>query len=449
MPQQAFNQAFAELKAALVDLDGDGRPDAVMPQQPTTNALLAGGGGPQYNNALFPSGGQLPNYGFGPMTQMSQLGLTPEASGSISGPAPRPQEYTQPIAEMTPAPIPGLGVAARLAPRALGTLALGTGLGAMVSDAGVGADSPTSQLRAQRELIVKQQTDAYNRREAERADGEGGRFRRADAEYQALQQRIDDIDAKISAYHSSPEGQLEAKKEADKLAAEEADRLAHLPFGEAYPNLNAALPVARFGAAFALPAAIGSAARIGSRLPMSTTGRVESALERGRAALQPGTDPMVRQGAANELAQWAEREPGMIKSGLSTVGKYVGAGTLGGSAAAELTGLPEQYDAKLLKPGSPEQKAAEERSRDPSTYLWPFIFGAASGIGGKESAAIFGKREPNYAGARGISNALISGQPSPTPPTTPPARTFIQRTDKIGRDYFVEPGKGRVKNPNP
>lgn len=448
----AFDRAFAELNSALIDLDGDGIPDVQVPR----NALAGGQVPQQYNNALFPSGGQLPNYGFGDPTQMSKMGMTPEAAGSISGPAPRPQEYTQPIAEMTPAPIPGLGALAtggraimRVAtdPRVAGPVAAGAAFLGGMSGGSIGEESPVQQLRAQRELIVQQQTDAYKRRETQRADGEGPKFKRAEADYADLQNRLNDIDSKIEAYRNSPEGQLELKKEAARLAAAEADRLAHLPFGEAYPGLNSALPVARFGAAFALPAAIGAAGRIGTRLPMSTTGRIENALVRGRNALQPGTDPIVRQGAGNELAEYANREPGAISSGLNTVGKYIGAATLGGSAAAELTGLPEQYDAKLLKPGSPEQKAAAERAIDPSTYLWPFIFGAASGIGGKESSAIFGKRAPDYAGARGVSNALLSGQP--TPPSAPPPRVVIQRTDKIGRDYFVEPGSGRVSNPNP
>ncbi len=333
----------------------------------------------------------------------------------------RPEEYTAPIAEMTPPILPGAGMAMRglnaLAnPRVAGPIAAAAGFLGGMAGGSEGEDSPTSQLRAQRDLLVQRQAETYKRREAQRASGEGKQFKAVDIEYQTLQQQIDGIDAKIEAYSSSPEGQLELKKEADALAAAEADRRAHLPFGEAYPNLNAALPVARFGAAYALPAAIGAASRIGTRMPMGTAGRIDATLERGRNALSPGTDPMTREAAGRELAELAAREPSSLRSALNTTGNYLGAGFLGGATAAELSGLPDQFDAKMLKPGSAEQRAADERAKNPYTYLWPFIFGAASGVGGKESSALFGRREPNYAGARGVSNALLGPSAAETVP---------------------------------
>jgi hypothetical protein len=68
----AFDAAFAELDAALIDLDGDGRPDVAVPQKPR-NALLRG----------------VPDYGFGPVTPMSREGYMPQ--GEMRSYEPRSQ----------------------------------------------------------------------------------------------------------------------------------------------------------------------------------------------------------------------------------------------------------------------------------------------------------------------------------------------------------------------
>jgi hypothetical protein len=67
----AFDAAFAELDAALIDLDGDGRPDVAVPQQPR-NALLRG----------------VPDYGFGPVTPMSREGYMPQGEMRSYQPSP-------------------------------------------------------------------------------------------------------------------------------------------------------------------------------------------------------------------------------------------------------------------------------------------------------------------------------------------------------------------------
>jgi len=206
----AFDQAFAELDAALIDLDGDGVPDVRVPQQSVqqpSNAMAsyarAGQTQPanamaqaaRYDNTNFPSGGVLPDYGFGPVTQMSKLGLTPGADGEVSNTS-RPQEYTAPIAEMTPPPIPGGQFIARAAPRVAGAIAGGLGLSAMVSDAGE-AGAPRLTRSQQRQMEMERQ-----RSEQDAANARA----RIEAETQAARQRGED-EARIAAERRQREQQ--------------------------------------------------------------------------------------------------------------------------------------------------------------------------------------------------------------------------------------------------
>jgi hypothetical protein len=79
-----FDAALANLKGILVDLDGDGSPDAAVAPQDLARGAGRASVVPQFRpeatgNPLVDAGLQsLPNYGFGPMTPMSRSGGLPQ-----------------------------------------------------------------------------------------------------------------------------------------------------------------------------------------------------------------------------------------------------------------------------------------------------------------------------------------------------------------------------------
>jgi hypothetical protein len=341
------------------------------------------------------------------------------------------------LAPYAPVGIPGEGMALNALsgvgrtfanPRVAGPIAAGVGMAAAMPGASDAGDSPMVQLRAQRQALADQQAQVMARLNAN-ADSPGQKYKDAKALQADLQTRIDAIDAKMDAYPKSPEGMREAQELNDKLAAEEADRKAHEPFGEAHPDINAALPIARFGAAYMLPAYLGYRGRRATFAPDSEAGRVGAAVERGRNALAGKTTPLETEAAGRELDEYANREPWRVTEMGRDLKGIGAAGIVGGATAAELTGFPDQYDAKILKPG-PDKDAANRRafgSEMPQTYGPAFLAGAVSGIGGRESSTGFRERKPDYAAARGVGSAIrdrnrLAGDAAPGPraPDEPP-----------------------------
>jgi hypothetical protein len=413
-----FDAAFAELHQALVDLDGDGVPDVAVPRnalmgggqvpQRQSNALM--GGGQSYDNSNFPSGGQLPNYGFGPMTQMSQLGLTPEGAGSISGPAPRPREYTEPLAEMTPPPIPGGGLMARAAPRIAGAIAGGLGLSAMVSDAGEGADSPSANLYKQQGALAKRLEDTRAKMDAEEANGGRGRsWSRLDAEARGISAELEGVNRMLEAERNSPERQQDIAKRAQELEAEAKTREARTPFRERYPNAAGVLPMAGMAIAGAVPFGMGAKKAAGSFFPGSFAGRVRSGIAEAEGAIRSG-DEAAMDVSRRYLDNLVSEQPTMASKG----GNALLAGASGGGLAAEAGMFPDQYDAYNL-PAGPEQDAARERSLNPMNYLERGGIGTLTGLSGYKIGSLVPERKPNIARANALSSFMSDNQAAPAP----------------------------------
>lgn len=353
-----------------------------------------------------------------------------ERPGSVTLPA------EQTAAEFMPLPgLPGVGPVMRTLakPEVAGPIAGTIGMLGAMAHGSEGEESPAAQLRKQIDVLTQRQQDAYNRRETERASGIGKGFKAADAEYADLTTKIKEAQDRLTAYQNSTEGQLEVKRKADDLAAAEADRQAHLPFGEAHPYVNESLPMLRYGIAAGIPFAGTGIARAGERAGLGEANRIETALASGRDALAGSATPLQQEAAGQMLRQYANREPGWFKTGAKAVGKEGAAALVGGAAGAELNAVPDQYDARILHPGSPEQQAADARMRDPETYKWPFVFGAASGVGGKHAGSfLFGKgRTPDYAGARGMSDTLLGVRPNDLPPLPAPAAPPAAAAPKV------------------
>lgn len=215
------------LEQLLQQMQGGGAtpPPAGLPPSPMGMPSFPQQAG--YNNAAFPSGGQLPDYGLGPMTPLSTLGLTPEGAGSIST-QQRPQEYTQPIAEMVApfTPIPGAGALAKAAmnPRVIGPAAglgaffgLGGNPGTAEAENDLGGTDRLKQLEQQKADFAKQYQDAITRREAARPKGRAPSakqdpiFTQADNDVQSLLGQLNTLDDKI----------VEARKAGERQAGEE------------------------------------------------------------------------------------------------------------------------------------------------------------------------------------------------------------------------------------
>jgi len=418
-----FDEAFAELHQALIDLDGDGVPDVAVPR----NALMGGGQAqpPQtmgnalargYNNANFPSGGQLPNYGFGDPSQMSKMGMTPEGSGSISGPAPRPQEYTAPLAEMTPPPIPGGQFIARAAPRVAGALAGGLGMSAMISDAGE-AGAPRLTRSQQRQMEMERQRseqDATNARA------------RIEAETQAARQRGED-DARIAAERRQRE-QQQAEYEAQvgrATAARDFElsrdrRFSDTGMGRALDNLGGADALASGAVSGLVGRAVTGPARgiIGDVVKNYMLPAVEGAIGGFTAANLPlwydankteveNPEKRAARAYARELPQGHPRKQEFMDYANS---------------------LPDKNPVR-------EQAAREFREGLGDRAISGGLEGAGAGVFGGNVAR----------GLAGAGNALLGAVRRGN---APQARTIVRATDRNGRIYHYDAATGnRVPNP--
>ncbi|HWK42693.1 MAG TPA: LPD23 domain-containing protein, partial [Croceibacterium sp.] len=450
MPQN-FEQAFAELDAALIDLDGDGVPDVAVPQQSVqqpSNAMAGyaqGGQQPQtnamaqaarYDNTNFPSGGGLPDYGFGPVTQMSKLGVVPGTDGDISNTS-RPQEYTAPIAEMTPAPIPGGAAIARALPRVAGLAAGGLGLSAMVSDAGQGSESPLQQLYAQQSSLAARRDEAVRARDREGATGKGPRFQAADAEVRRLEAELSGLNAMISDENrrNSPEYQMEMQRKADELAREQKEKEAATPFRERYPEIAGALPYAGYAASLGLPFAAGAKKNIGSFFPGSYAGRVRSAAGRAEAAVA-GSDRNAMATSATELGHLIQNQP-TTRNAMADAGAAAAAG---GVLGAEAGLIPDVIDYSNANLSDEDRAGTLERLGDLQGHALRIGSGALTGWSGYKAGQILTpKRTPDMGRANAMREAADRGSVAP-PPQQPQVITRSSAGTYHGPDgRFISP----------
>jgi hypothetical protein len=441
MPASAFDAAFAELDAALIDLDGDGRPDVAVPQQPR-NALLRG----------------VPDYGFGPVTPMSRDGYMPQ--GELRSYEPSPGESAAsylgalgpvgqraaPVANalLNYGPVPaqaaveqfdraGTAVADAYNDPSLANVtnagaqsALAVGrpvAGAAILGAGMleGARRDFApDIFSPANALTRKQT-----REQEMRDREAARQREAEANRIRLESEARRAEADAAAVR-------EAEAERKRKEQEEYNR------------------------------AIGFA----------ETAR-DSELERRHSFEDTNVGKIYREtgGAAPFLL--AAGLGGFARAGLggNALGKYVVPAAEGALTGTIGTGLPLVYDAYMTPAQNPEKAAyqayarelppshprkqeftdyarslpeenpvrplAREELRSPSRMAISALEGAGSGVSGATVVNAF---------ARG-GNALLNSARRAAP--VEPAPTVIYKgTDKLGRRYHADAQGRRVPTPS-
>ncbi len=300
--------------------------------------------------------------------------------------------------------------------RVAGALATGAGFLGAMAHGSEGEDSPAKQLQDQRAILADQQQQAYQRREAQRASGEGPQFRAADAEWHAIGAKIDSIDAQLKAYANSPEHQQDIAARAAQLKAEEDARWAHTPFRERYPGVAGALPAAGLVLSGTLPGAVGIGGKLATRTEGSLAGRFTNALADARAAIASGGDAG-RDYSRRYLDNLVAEARGPYATAVKATAKTLGVGAAGGSLTAEAGMFPDQYDAFNLPPGDEQQKA-QARALEPTNYLHRAATGSLTGM----SAYKFGNwltpgRKPDIAAARALADTLREGPTLRRPPS--------------------------------
>lgn len=399
-------------------------------------------GAPSYNNANFPSGGALPNYGFGGPSQMSKMGLTPEAVGSLSEPAPRPQEYTAPLAEMTPPIMPGagaigrgLGAAMTAARPAAGPLAAGLGMTALSSGAGMGSESPLQQLYAQQSALAARRDEAVRVRDQEGATGRGPRYQAADAEVRRIESELSGLNAMISdeSKRNSPEYQLEMQRKADELAREQKEKEAATPFRERHPAIAGALPYAGYALGLGLPFMAGAKKNLSTFFPGSYPGRVSSGIRRAESAIASG-DRNAMALSGSELNNLITAKP----SGLSAARDAGAAAFAGGALGAESGIIPDVIDYANLPDGEGRDNALE-RIGDIQGHAIRIGTGGMLGASGYKAGGILTpSRTPNIPRATALRD-FINNPQAPALPAAPmgPPRLHHSNFQPRNRGQFA------------
>jgi hypothetical protein len=371
---------------------------------------------PSYDPSNFPSGGALPDYGFGEMSQMSKEGLAPGAFGEISGPPERPQQYTQMLDEMTPPPIPGAGVIARGLPKVAGAFGAGVGLNAMIGSTSDADESPVSQLanqqgklRARLEATRAKMDAAENGQRG--AAGRGKDWRALAAEAKTIEAEIAGIDAQIKAHRDSPEYQQDIVRRAEEIAADLKKKEAATPWRERNPGAAAALPAVGMGLAFALPGLAGIKKQAGTLTKGGFAARLEDAIqaaERGVAAGKVTPETRVAAGTINNILK-QEPKDGFLETAKrlgSTAGQTAAAGTAGGLLSAEASLYPDQFDAFNLPEGEQKDKA-RERALDPWNYAERGAIGSITGMSGyKAGKMLTPAAKPNWEKGAAVSDEV-------------------------------------------
>jgi hypothetical protein len=370
-----------------------------------------------YDTSNFPSGGVLPDYGFGDPSQMSKEGLAPGAFGEISAPPERPQQYTQMLDEMTPPPIPGAGVIARGLPKVAGAFGAGLGLNAMMGSTSDADEGPASELAKQQGKLRARLEDTRAKMDAAEngsRDGKVGRgkdWRALKAEADQIESEISGISAQIEAHRNSPEYQQDMDRRAKEIAADLKKKEAATPWRDRNPGAAAALPAVGMGLAFALPGMAGIKKQAGTLTKGGFAARLEDAIqtaERGIASGKVTPETRVAAGTINNILKQEPKEGFMetAKRLGATAGQTAAAGTAGGLLSAEASLYPDQFDAYNL-PDGPTKDKARERALDPKNYLERGAIGSITGMSGyKAGKMLTPAAKPNWEKGASVSDEV-------------------------------------------
>lgn len=210
--------------------------------------------------------------------------------------------------------------------------------------------STLQQLYSQREELMRQRSEAIQRREAEAKTGRGPNYQKADSDVNKVDAQLGGLTQMISNEErkSSPEYQLEVQKK--KAEADEAERLkrANTSIKELYPPIMPFLPVFAGMVAGGLGAKIkGSYNRAFNEEMQGLSARWKSALDR---AGNTSVGSPARTRAVKEAENLGEEFAAMKKSGPGGTWPALAAG----AAAGEMAQLgPLAVDYARAVPGSP------------------------------------------------------------------------------------------------
>jgi hypothetical protein len=371
-----------------------------------------------YDTSNFPSGGVLPDYGFGDPSQMSKEGLAPGAFGEISAPPERPQQYTQMLDEMTPPPIPGGGMIARALPKAAGAFGAGLGLNAMMGSTSDADEGPASELAKQQGKLRARLEDTRAKMDAAEngsRDGKVGRgkdWRALKAEADQIESEISGISAQIEAHRNSPEYQQDMDRRAKEIAADLKKKEAATPWRDRNPGMAGALPAIGMFLAGAVPGLTAIKRQAGTMTPGALASRLEEAIKAAERGIGTGgaITPETRI-ASGTIENILEHQP---KGGFKEAGKRwgeesmhtLGAGAAGGSLAAEANMFPDQYDAFNLPDGEAKEKA-HERAMNPWNYAERGGVGTITGISGYHLGKhLTPAAKPNWEKGRAVADEV-------------------------------------------
>lgn len=215
--------------------------------------------------------------------------------------------------------------------------------------------------------------------------------------------RKGDLDSQRQRANDAAAAKIKEQQMQAEFEAAQKAKAAGTPFREAHPTLASALQIAGMTGAFALPLALKGKANLGSFMPGSYAGRINSAADAAESAIAAkdvGTATL----KAKELQNLVASKPTLA----GELGKAGLAGLAGGALAAEGNMIPDQLDAFNLPEGQAKDKAWS-RITDPRSYRDRALIGAATGLSGYEAGRLVPSRIPNVERAASLSSILDKG----------------------------------------
>ena len=416
-----FDMALAGLKRVMVDLDGDGRPDAV------TTVDVRGEMG-RLDAIDRPTG--LPDYlrqGIRDVqTQQGAFDL-PDSARGVHPLLGGIGEAAQFGAEMTG--IPGMvrgagnirqgvsdGSAARTAfgagQAALGAMPMASAVRPVANALFASAPRTVATVGGPMAAMLPFQasearaasTDKANAAVAKSPDVQRLRDelrqlnqRRIDIQTQGIPgQKAASADASRARMDAALGEQIKAVEAAlgQTETRERESYTQNAPFREKYPEAVPAIMAAGGTMAFGLPFGNALKGRMADAFRANRLGSEADDIVRQAGMTGPNAAPVadlaVRQGRLEQSAKaFNDRTQGAIPATINGLGAAGGIG-LSGFALAEASAVPEQLDFMLNPPGHPARETASNLFRDPNYYkdrLAPFFGGAGLGVTGKKLAS--------------------------------------------------------------
>lgn len=302
------------------------------------------------------------------------------------------------------------------APRAMGTMgamgaapAFASGMFGGSSEAQAQGTDPLEALYAQQRSLTSALEEARRIATEEGRTGRGPKYDAAMSRVGQLEGQMSQLSQRIANQEQRNTPEAIAEREREQRAAE-----ANTGFRERMPGVTALLPAIGLGIAGGLPFLGKALKNANTWMPYSDASRLGRATNLTDEAIKNRDVMQASLGARtidNQIDQIAKQPPKTI---VSETGKALAAGGSGGMLMAEASMFPDQYDAAMLPQGSPEQKAALDRSTDINKFLEKAAGGVLTGVSGYKMGGLltdpFG-RSPNIAQARATSDIAKSGFP--------------------------------------